>query len=563
MKLAPLLLGPWVALGLVVAAGAPSTGTTKEHRAGLERIDEDEACAHLHHLASPGLEGRDTPSLGQDRAEEYIARAFHAAGLEPWSALAEGAAGVPTEAPTGVDGPPDEDEGAAERSDDPWRAFLWGWPEEYEVADERSLVELTVEGREPEALAFGRDFHPLLEFSGEAEGVLAFCGYGIQSKKERFDELANLNLRNKIAVVLEGEPENRRKFEGPDVVTPEASLFSKLGNLQHEGVVGVVYVRRPRPERHEDAPVAAPAAGFGYRYGFAFWQDADNDTFPRAKERLPVVETTPEAASRLVGFDVLERAQEVERRFRSESEVLTDRRVRIVSATTWDEVELHNVVGFVRGSDPGLSREYVVVGAHHDHVGFDTRGRIGFGADDNASGVAALLEVAQALAASPPRRTVVLVTFNGEEDGLKGSQAFCERGPVDVAEVACMINLDMVGRGPRREVAVIGLPQNPDLKEVVRDAEDLSKTGIRKLDLVRSDRGLFKRSDHFSFHEAGVPSLFFFEGMPIEDNEDYHTWRDVPDRVDCGKIASAARLAYNTAWLLANADERPPPPRRR
>jgi len=540
------------AVGIGVGARPSHHADPRAHEAGRRLIDEDDARTHLFRLAAPGLQGRDTPSLGQDRAEEYIARRFAEAGLRPWNELT----GAPA---NGAASAADESENEA------WTRYLWGFERQFEVPDERSLVELEVDGEPVESFVLGRDFHPLLEFGGEAEGELAFCGFGIDSKKERFDELAGVELRRTIAVVVEGEPRHRRKFEGPDVVTPEAALFAKLGDLQHEGVEGVVLVRRPPAEPERRPPVDVEpfeTGGFGFRYGFAFWTE-DNDELPRKKERLPVVEMTAEAAGRLVGFDVLEQAEAIERRLRPRTERLSDRSVRLVSATRWDAVEIHDVCGFVRGTDPAVRDECVVVGAHHDHVGMDSRGRIGLGADDNASGVSASIEIAEALAASPPRRSVVLVTFNAEEDGLLGSQAFVEDGPIAAERIACMINLDMIGRGSPREVAVLGIPENPDLEDVVQRAKRLSRTGLREIDLVRSDRGLFKRSDHFSFHEAGVPSLFLFEGMPIEANEDYHTWRDVPARVDCGKIASVAELAYNLAWLVATDEDRPRPPKRR
>jgi Zn-dependent M28 family amino/carboxypeptidase len=123
-----------------------------------------------------------------------------------------------------------------------------------------------------------------------------------------------------------------------------------------------------------------------------------------------------------------------------------------------------------------------------------------------------------------------------------------------------MLNMDMIGRGSPVEVAVIGLEQNPDLGDVLERAQRFEPSGIRRL-VTRGGAELWQRSDHFSFHAAGVPVLFFFEGLPISDNPDYHTWRDTLEQLDFDKIARTTRLVYNTAWLLAEDASRPDPPR--
>jgi len=224
------------------------------------------------------------------------------------------------------------------------------------------------------------------------------------------------------------------------------------------------------------------------------------------------------------------------------------------------DLRIDNVVGWIEGSDPDLRDEVVVVGAHYDHLGVDSRGRVGFGADDNASGTAVLIEVAEALAASAPRRSVALCAFASEEDGLHGSKAFCADPPVSASALVAMINLDMVGRGAPREVAIIGVKRNPDFERVLKRARKASETGVRKL-VLRKGEELFTRSDHYPFHQRGVPAVFFFEGLPISRNKDYHTWRDTIDRLDFEKIHNTARLVFNTAWILSNDDKRLPAPR--
>ena len=156
---------------------------------------------------------------------------------------------------------------------------------------------------------------------------------------------------------------------------------------------------------------------------------------------------------------------------------------------------------------------------------------MGPGADDNGSGSAGLLAVAEALAKSKPKRSVLLCFFAGEEDGLLGSKALCSTPPVETGQIVAMLNLDMIGRGGVGEVAVLGTKRNPALGDTLEQANRMGKTGVKKL-VTGQGEDLWKRSDHYSFHQVGIPTLFFFEGLPISRNADYHTWRDRVDGVD-------------------------------
>jgi Zn-dependent M28 family amino/carboxypeptidase len=267
-----------------------------------------------------------------------------------------------------------------------------------------------------------------------------------------------------------------------------------------------------------------------------------------------------DCAQRLTGKDVVAVAAKMDRSARPTKLALKGRTVSFRATLEEGSITVRNVVGVLPGSDPSLADEYVLVGAHYDHIGVGPRGRIGFGADDNASGTSALLEIVGAMAAARPRRSVLFCAFSGEEKGLLGSAAIAAQPPVPTQQIVAMVNLDMVGRGETREVLLMGFKQNPDMEKVVRRASRLSRTGIRKL-IEKNDVGLFQRSDHYSFHKVGIPVVFFLEG-PLAANRDYHSFRDTADKLDMEKVANIARLAFNTAWLLANDDERLPPPER-
>lgn len=219
-----------------------------------------------------------------------------------------------------------------------------------------------------------------------------------------------------------------------------------------------------------------------------------------------------------------------------------------------DEVKGHNVGAFIRGSDPDFYKEFVVVGAHYDHLGRSPRfaldpdllSTVHPGADDNASGTAAVLELARRLAASPPARSVLIIHFDAEEWGLVGSRAFVQRPPVPASAMVFMLNLDMVGRLNGKDLLIDGsvadLPTRAMADSVARAA------GVSA---VRSNVSE-ARSDHAVFSSLGVPALSLTSGF----HADYHRVTDVASRIDVTgltRIVDVAegivRAAATRMWL--------------
>lgn len=499
----------------------------------LASITTEEAEAAVRHLASPALEGRDTPSAGLDLAFAHVAECFTAAGLKPAPGATELLRTYSLE------------------------RLLYDRVVLHTPLAEACLLEVREEkgrGGEPEtprSLRYGVDFVPLAEYAGEAEGELIFAGFGIENSDARYDDFKGLELRGKIVAIVAGEPEHKRLFEGPEV-TAEAAVWNKLDALAQRGAAGALVIRRPPVlEKGQDAPSLA------YRWTRATWIAPTND---KVRQTVPTLELHWDAARELLGFDPLDWAEKVDRTGKPQKRAVPRRQVRLVSATRTGPVALPNLVAHLPGSDASLAGEYVVVGAHGDHIGVGPRERVGRGADDNASGVAALMEVAEALALARPARSVLFVCFSGEEDGLLGSAAFVRDLPVPREKVIAMVNLDMIGRGDANHVVALGFPQNPALRDAVQAAQRLGRTGVSKVEEC-TDAGLFKRSDHYSFHEAGVPSVFFFENYPLEQNRDYHTWRDTPEFVNFEKVRNTARLAALTTWVIAHRRDPLPSPK--
>jgi Zn-dependent M28 family amino/carboxypeptidase len=214
-----------------------------------------------------------------------------------------------------------------------------------------------------------------------------------------------------------------------------------------------------------------------------------------------------------------------------------------------------NVLAIVPGSDPQLRDEYVVIGGHYDHVGVTRRGEVNPGADDNASGTAAGLELAEAFAAATPRprRSILFVAVSGEERGLWGSDYFAAHPPVPIGQMVAAFNLDMVGRNWTDTISAIGR-EHSDLGTTLARVEAAHpELGMRAVDDLWPSERFYFRSDHYHFARRGVPILFFFNGT----HADYHRPSDHPEAIDAEKQARLTQLIYYLALEVTNAPQRP------
>jgi hypothetical protein len=218
-----------------------------------------------------------------------------------------------------------------------------------------------------------------------------------------------------------------------------------------------------------------------------------------------------------------------------------------------------NVIGILRGSDATLRDTYVVFSAHMDHVGVgqpDARGdSIYNGADDDASGTAAVMEIAEAFASLPvaPARSAVFLTVSGEENGLFGSRAFVESGPIRRERIIANINIDMIGRNARDTLVAIGLGYSTLGRLTLETAKAYPELGLTVVDDPWPAERFFFRSDHYNFARAGVPALFFFSGV----HDDYHQPSDEAMKIDAEKASRIAQLAFRLGHTLLQSADAP------
>jgi hypothetical protein len=552
--------GALALLALGAVSATPLGDDEVDLAPALATIRAEDVKASVTFLASPALEGRDSPSVGLEIASRFVCEHFAAAGLVPaadsvaaWTKVV--ASGEPPEWAQ-----PKEGEGTYLR---PYQVQEVERRKYSAPVESDCSLDLEVDGK-AEHFEYGRDYVPVLGMAGDVRGELVFAGFGIESEEEHYDDFDGLRMKGKIALILDGEPRHAKRFEGPET-TEAASLWRKVVHLEKAGAAGVVVARRPPPEAEKEKKPAKEAPSeatepsrLSFRYTWAFFQGQRPD--PPAKEGLPMVEVSLSCASKLLGEDVGALGSKIDRSAHPTKAKHDGRTVSIRTRLEDSGVRVDNVVGVLPGHDPARAAEWVIVGAHYDHIGVSPRGLIGFGADDNGSGTAALLEIVEAMATTQPARSVLFVAFSGEEDGLVGSARFAAEMPFAKQAVVAMVNLDMIGRGERDVAMVLGTEYNPDLERVLDRARRLEKTGIKKID-TNGDQELFKRSDQYSFHQIGIPTVFFMEDLPLATNTEYHTWKDTVELLDLEKIANTAKLAFDTAWLLANDDDRPSAPR--
>ncbi|MEO7986006.1 MAG: M20/M25/M40 family metallo-hydrolase [Gemmatimonadales bacterium] len=216
-----------------------------------------------------------------------------------------------------------------------------------------------------------------------------------------------------------------------------------------------------------------------------------------------------------------------------------------------------NTVGILEGSDPKLNEEYVVFSAHMDHIGI-TPGptdSINNGADDDGSGTAGVMELAEAFSRPGvrPRRSIIFLTVSGEEKGLWGSRYFSEHPAVPLPQIVADLNIDMIGRNWPDTIVAIGKDQSDLGRTLERVNAAHRELGMTAIDDRWPDERFYFRSDHYNFARKGVPILFFFNGV----HPDYHQVTDSPDKINSEKESRILKLLFYLGQDVANAPKRP------
>jgi len=510
-----------------LTAAAPST------TAPVDAITTGELERRLRFIASDALEGRDSLSPGFRAAAEYLASELRGLGLTP-------------------------------RGDD--GSFL------QRVTMRRSSIDAAATRIEfgGRTYAYGEDL--LATGAGSATGPVVYVGHGWRVPGRQIDPFTGLDVRGAFLLTLPGLPPNLtlRELEG---LTKGKDYWDPEENARALGALGVIRV-----------------AGFEE---LSDWQRTRERQLSRGTlvvDRLtpegtmvPVVTAGPRMLAALLRGEKQSGARLHERagtREAGESFALQPaRRVTVTVAARVSREDTFNVVASVDGRDPVVGSQCVALGAHLDHIGVTpdrpdvprgrpaTEDRINNGADDDGSGVVALIEMAAAAVRAPrPRRSLLFVWHTGEEHGGWGAKYLTTYPPVPVDHIVAQLNVDMIGRarkpgepaGPNAtltgpdEVYLVGASRaGPALAQTIDRVNRayLNLTLNLKYDDPADPERIYERSDHYQYAQKGIPVAFFFSGL----HEDYHRPSDEVDRIDFVKLQKVTRTVLAVAWDLADA----------
>lgn len=480
-------------IGALFLLGACKPGTNPE-------ITTDDLKESLTYLASDELEGRLPGSNGGKLAAEYVASKFELYGITPGG----------------------ED----------------GYFQNFDVVTKTEApVEANILRAGDITGELGKDFTPL-SYSDNATltADVVFAGYGfaIDQDSLQWDDYEGTNVEGKWALVLLNDPEIR---DPNSLFIPYSGEKSKVVTAKEKGAGGILFVAGPKVSRNDkllSLEVDQTESNLG----------------------IPAFSISREFADKLLakGGTTVEKLEEGLVSTMKPNSFSIDMELEGTSNVVFHKTSTENVIGVLEGSDKELKSEYVVVGAHFDHLGWggteasrepDTLA-IHYGADDNGSGTSGLLEIADKLAHAKLKRSVVLIAFGAEEIGTIGSKYFTNNPTVPKDKIVAMVNLDMVGRlKDTKEITVSGVGTSKEGEQLLKDI-----LNEKERDLVLSvEYNGFGPSDHANFYVENIPVFFFNTGA----HEDYHTSRDVVEKINFEGLQRVTEYAYDLSEYLANA----------
>lgn len=480
---------------------------------------------HVTILSNPWMEGRLPGTRGMEYAMNYMEDQFKKAGLEPAFQPSDGSAKT--------------------------------YRQPFSLGGQRQVTQETIVvkcGGTEKALVAGKDFKfTSLGKSGTVEGTVAFVGYGLENAEKKYTSFADgHSLEGKIALVLRFEPmdaNGKSLWSGGDGWSGQAGFQGKIAAVAKRKPAAIIVVNTPGAN---DPRVGSLNAGGG-----------------RAMCDVPVFMMSAEAASDLVSrcdgkrsLMDLRKIADAPTAGIAQSFDLDGSTLAVAGVAEEKPVRAENVVGVLPGQG-ALAKEVIVIGGHLDHLGmgdFGSRegpGKLHPGADDNASGAAGIMLLANSLTKAykdaplgTPLRSVLFVGFSAEESGLNGSRYYVDNPIYPIKDTVLMMNFDMIGRIKNSRLSVTASDGVKGFKDWY--APIYAKSGLKVVEAV-SRGGGGGGSDHASFQSVGVPILF---AIIADFHDDYHTSRDTLDKIDREEAVKAVRLWHELAWSMSQRADR-------
>lgn len=467
-------------------------------------ITKEEVYYHIKYLASDELEGRAPGTKGDLLAREYISGEFEKYGLEP-------------------------------AGDSAYIQFF-NLKGKVTLSD-NNLFSLSYK-KTKYVYEIEKDFIPY-RFSGNTsvEGELVFLGYGIKSNE--YNDFENINVKDKIILIFNDVPETETQgFKGE---YKYSQIRYKISDAVAAGAKGIIVIYGPTRT-----------------YDDAYLPDFTYDDFSAGKVSVPVVHTRTKIFENLFnkkGLDLKSIQKKIDEEQVSNSFVLEGVNVNLRTETILSETKTGNIIGFLKGSDPELNNQVIVIGAHYDHIGnvydvfsgSNNKKEIHNGADDNASGTTGVMELAQKISANRQnfKRSFLFMLFGAEEKGLIGSDYFTKSPLFEKYNIVSMINLDMIGRLTNNTLIVNGTGTSDEWNGLL---DNINKNYNFKTSYIPDGIG---GSDHTSFTLKKIPVLFFFTGI----HGDYHRPTDDYWLINTEGQKMILDFVYDVTEKIANSEK--------
>lgn len=508
------------------------TITLNGQKEGLKYINKADLKAYMTFFASDEMKGRETGTIENDIASLYLSTNIMRLGLQPIPETGNYIQKVPLVS--------------------------------YEIKQKETFLKINdISG----GTIFTTDSIVYLmppSKTTDATGKFVFIGFGLQDTATGYDDYQGIDIKGKIVLLMTGRPDESAA-EASNSVFNMGLEFQKIMTAYQHGAMAVLCVYDPR-NKYADAFSSGLADMGPATVGSKMFSLDESDI----SAPIQVAFITRHAADQILksGGNTLKTLQEkISQEKKSSSMELNNITVTFRTYIEATNINSSNIIGFVEGSDPVMRNECVIYTAHFDHVGVNSNGEIFNGADDNASGSMALLEVAQAFVnlKKKPLRSVVFAWVNGEEKGLLGSIHYTDKPLFSLDKTLLNINLDMVGRSKMPsdtgtfmgfEVNVSGAGEillytdqkGRDLLDLIESAS--ATAGIKTLNKGKDPP--IGSSDYASFMERGVPAVCFNSG----DYPDLHTIRDDVDKIDFDKMEKVSKMVFLLGYDVANQKKR-------
>lgn len=513
--------------------------TSYGQKKGLESINTHDLKMHMKFLASDELEGRNTGDPGLLIAARYLAGQAEQLGLQE------------ADAETGY--------------------FQYYTIVEKSIDVANSAITISEAGKED--LINHDPFYMMSPMEGDLislEGEVVFAGYGINDEENNYNDLDGIDLSDKIVMIMNGAPKNEDGSEylfGEQKYTGMRAMQYKMQAIFSQQPRAVMIVQDPKSgfsSIDEEMPGIANYLGRSRSLKGA---EGGRRSLSGPATLVFINSSVADQLLACSGNNLKDLQIEIDRKLKPNSFALDSVEVRIDLKKEIKDLIVSNVFGLIEGSDPELKDEVIIYVAHYDHVGTDGEGGVFNGADDNASGTVALIEIAQAFMKEKkrPARSIGILWVSAEEIGLYGSKYFADHPLVAEEQIAAVINLDMVGRTRTIEdeqsdrpgltiaggdtVKVIGGLQSEVLMGInVETLDEMDLIGNYEYnDLTHSER-YFYRSDHINFARKDIPVLFYSTGT----HRDYHLVTDEEKLIDYDKFLKMTRFSYKAGYNVAD-----------